>query len=193
MLIRDKSEKFKNIFNLSPAISINSGPSSPSHLVASDSPEFNTSPTQTSVADVLPISVVNTHPMTTRLKAGISKPKVYSSVCLPAAESSMDTEPKSVKEALSKPHWHAAMTDEFQALLKNNTWSLVPFDSSMSLVGCKWVYRTKYKPNGEVLKHKARLVAKGFHQTPGIDFHDTFNLVLNLSSELSFGYCIFQI
>ena len=39
---------------------------------------------------------------------------------------------------------------------------LVPLPKGRKLVRCKWVYRTKYGPDGKVDKHKAILVAKGF-------------------------------
>jgi hypothetical protein len=35
-------------------------------------------------------------------------------------------EPNSVDEALNDPRWVSAMDAEHQALLKNNTWHLVP-------------------------------------------------------------------
>lgn len=51
---------------------------------------------------------------------------------------------------------------EYNALLKNLTWSLVPLPKSLKQAGCKWVFRIKYKPNGDIEKQKARLVAKDF-------------------------------
>ena len=45
-------------------------------------------------------------------------------------------------------------------------------------VGNKWVYRDKYKPDGTVSKYKAHLMAKGYHQTQGVDFIETFSLVV---------------
>ena len=70
-------------------------------------------------------------------------------------------EPNSVHEALLDPHWITAM-EEFSTLQHNHTWDLVPFSSDMNLIGCKWVFRVKYKSDGLILKHKTRLVAKGF-------------------------------
>ena len=63
---------------------------------------------------------------------------------------------------------------EYEALMKNETWSLVPFSSSMNIVGNKWVFRVKYNSDGTVQRYKARLVAKGFHQQPGFDYNETF-------------------
>eukprot|EP00253_Pinus_taeda_P032918 PITA_32918 len=65
-------------------------------------------------------------------------------------------------EASGHPHWEAAMNEEYHPLLANDTWDLVPLPKGRKLVRCKWVYRTKYGPDGKVDKHKARLVAKGF-------------------------------
>jgi histone deacetylase 1/2 len=55
------------------------------------------------------------------------------------------------------------MVDEINALLKNKTWTLVPPSSSQNLIGYKWVFRVKHKPEGTTERHKTRLVAKGFH------------------------------
>ena len=56
------------------------------------------------------------------------------------------------------------MNDEFDALVHNRTWELVPSTSMQNLVGCKWVFRIKRLPEGSIDRYNARLVAKGFHQ-----------------------------
>lgn len=59
-----------------------------------------------------------------------------------------DVEPNTVSQALSDARWRDAMSAEFTALLNNGTWDLVPPDPSHNVVGCKWVFRIKRKPNG---------------------------------------------
>jgi hypothetical protein len=70
------------------------------------------------------------------------------------------------------------MSDEFNALLHNGTWDLVPPSSSTNLVGVKWFFRIKRNSDGAIDRYKARLVAKGFHQQPGIDYKETFSPVI---------------
>eukprot|EP00253_Pinus_taeda_P017646 PITA_17646 len=63
---------------------------------------------------------------------------------------------------------------EYDALIKNDTWKLVDPPFGTKPIGCKWVYKNKYKADGSLDKHKARLVAKGFAQKEGVDYEETF-------------------
>lgn len=87
-------------------------------------------------------------------------------------------EPTCYSQAVVHPEWRAAMDLEFNALLQNQTWRLVPARPGLNVVGCKWVFRVKRKADGSVERHKARLVAKGFNQVAGEDFFETFSPVL---------------
>nr|GEU35572.1 hypothetical protein [Tanacetum cinerariifolium] len=60
------------------------------------------------------------------------------------------------------------MKEEYDALMKNRTWSLVPRASNTSVVDGKWVYKLKRDKNGAITRYKARFVAKGFRQQPDI-------------------------
>lgn len=85
-------------------------------------------------------------------------------------------------EALTCKVWKETMEDEYRALMKNNTWQLVPSLNSQKVIGNKWVFRLKRDIVGRILKHKAKLVVKGFLQTPGIDYHETFSPVIKAST-----------
>ncbi|TYK00361.1 putative Polyprotein [Cucumis melo var. makuwa] len=74
-------------------------------------------------------------------------------------------DPKDLTEALSSVDanlWQEAINDEMNSLESNRTWHLVDLPAGCKAIGCKWVLRKKFKPNGSVHKYKARLVAKGF-------------------------------
>ena len=114
--------------------------------------------------------------MQTRSKSGIVKPNPK--LCYKAVLDYTHSEPPSYKIASKYPMWCAAMDAEFQALQKQNTWSLVPAPPHANLVGCKWVFKIKLHSDGSIARYKARLVAKGFHQQAGIDYSETFSPVV---------------
>jgi hypothetical protein len=70
------------------------------------------------------------------------------------------------------------MVDEYNSFMCNKTCILVPPASGCNIIDCKWVYKVKYKVDGSVDRHKAQFVAKGFKQRLGIDYDDTFSLVV---------------
>jgi hypothetical protein len=74
------------------------------------------------------------------------------------------------------------MDSESGALLKNQTWHLVPPKSRVNVIDCKWVYKIKRKSDGSINRYKARLIAKGFKQRYGIDYEDTFSPVVKVAT-----------
>ncbi|GJV57647.1 ribonuclease H-like domain-containing protein [Tanacetum coccineum] len=52
--------------------------------------------------------------------------------------------PKSPSVALSDPHWRDAMSDEYNALIKNGTWILVLKPPNVNVVRSMWLFRRKY-------------------------------------------------
>ena len=97
--------------------------------------------------------------------------------CFIASLTSDLEEPGTFKQALSGDDsykWKEAMNDEFESLIKNKTWELVPRPSDQKVIGCRWVYKIKRGVDGSITRHKARLVARGYSQTEGIDYDEVF-------------------
>lgn len=93
-----------------------------------------------------------------------------------------EKEPSSYEEAKDNDNWQQAMREEIDALLKNETWDLVPQPAGCQPVSCKWVYRLKRKIDGSTEIFKARLVARGFSQHQGLDYEETFSPVAKMAT-----------
>ena len=94
-------------------------------------------------------------------------------------------DPKSYRQAMNGHDsiaWKAATDAEVESLSKNNTWDLVDLPPGKSIVGCKWVLKTKFNADGTLNKRKARLVAQGFSQQHGIDYDEVFAPVVKYTS-----------
>ena len=74
------------------------------------------------------------------------------------------------------------MAAEIAAFEANHTWTLTPLPASKKPIGCKWVYKIKYKVDGSIERYKARLVAKGFTQKEGVDYFETFSPMAKMVS-----------
>ena len=74
------------------------------------------------------------------------------------------------------------MEEEMDSLAENNTWDLVQLPEGRNVVGCKWVFKLKWKVDGSIERYKATLVAKRYSQVEGIDFHEIFSPVVKLVS-----------
>ncbi|KAI3509252.1 hypothetical protein L1887_24388 [Cichorium endivia] len=114
------------------------------------------------------------HHMTTRLRHDITKP--ISRLNLHVSATS--TIPKTHLDALRDPNWTIAMQDEFNALIANGTWELVPRPPGANVVRSMWLFKKKLKADGSLDRYKARLVANGKSQRPGIDYDETFSPVV---------------
>ncbi|GKB95840.1 ribonuclease H-like domain-containing protein [Tanacetum coccineum] len=90
------------------------------------------------------------------------------------------TEPKTFQEAAQNPKWIEAMNLEMESLFRNNTYVLVDLPPGRKAIGCKWLWKIKYKSSGEVERYKSRLVSKGFGQREGIDYEETCSLVVKM-------------
>ena len=89
-------------------------------------------------------------------------------------------EPEMCEEAMSGTDaslWKAACAEELLSFVKTNLYNEVERPREQKVVDCKWVFRIKHGPDGEIIHYKVRLVAKGFTQVEGIDYTETFTPV----------------
>ncbi|GKD59409.1 ribonuclease H-like domain-containing protein [Tanacetum coccineum] len=112
--------------------------------------------------------------MVNRAKSEISKPLARMS-CHATTTSPI---PRSHLHALRDPNWHKAMVDEYNALISNGTWALVPRPTNVNIVRSMWLFKHKFNADGSLSRYKARLVANGRSQQQGIDCDETFSPVV---------------
>jgi hypothetical protein len=142
---------------------------------------------ETLAADEVPESSPQVQPqgVRKRLHNNTSKPKKFIDGAVRHSlkkkgfhVSTKSAEPSHYSEAAQDAKWRDAMDAEFSALQKNETWTLVPQQAGQNVIGSKWVYKVKYKPDGSVERYKTRLVAQGFTQMFGIGYAETFSHVV---------------
>jgi hypothetical protein len=115
--------------------------------------------------------------MVTRAQKGTFKPNPkYAHVA--TTTSAISPIPTSGRAALRDTPWLTAMQDEYQALLSNRTWKLVPRPPGANVVSGKWLFRHKFRADSTLDRYKARWVLRGFSQRPGVDFAETFSPVV---------------
>ena len=93
-----------------------------------------------------------------------------------------ESDPTHFDAAVQIAKWRKAMDEEMEAINKNGTWELMELPDGAKKVGVKWIYKTKFKENGEVDKYKARLVVKGYAQEYGVGYTEVFALVARMET-----------
>ncbi|GKC87974.1 ribonuclease H-like domain-containing protein, partial [Tanacetum coccineum] len=113
-------------------------PTSPS---LSPTPNTQSTPSNVTASSNAPNALTtHTHHMVTRAKAGISKPLERMN-CHATTTSPI---PRSYLHALRDPHWHKVIVDEYNALISNGTWALMPRLANVIVVRSMWLFRHKY-------------------------------------------------
>ncbi|GKA34943.1 ribonuclease H-like domain-containing protein [Tanacetum coccineum] len=92
------------------------------------------------------------------------------------------------------------MQDEYNTLIANGTWVLVPRPQNVNAVRFMWLFKHKFRADGSLSRYKARLVANGCSQQQGIDCDETFSSVVKsatictvLSLAVSHAWLIHQL
>ena len=66
------------------------------------------------------------------------------------------------------------MWSEFDALITNDMWELVPHPHGAHVVSGKWIFCHKFKEDGSFDRYKARWVARRFTQRAGVDYGERY-------------------
>ena len=62
------------------------------------------------------------------------------------------TEPSSFEEVVEDPTWVDAMVEEYDSIVRNSAWEIVPRQEGKSVVGSRWIYKVKQAADGSVEK-----------------------------------------
>ncbi|GKB88950.1 zf-CCHC domain-containing protein [Tanacetum coccineum] len=133
----------------------------------------------------LPINL-NDYVVDSKVKFGLNRVVNYSKLCGEnlcfTTTLNKSFEPSNYKDVIHDNNWVEAMNNEMEALNRNQTWEITDLPKGRRPIGCKWIYKIKYKSNGEIERYKARLIPKGFSQREGINYDETFCHVVKMST-----------
>jgi hypothetical protein len=74
------------------------------------------------------------------------------------------------------------MTKEYQSIMKNEVWEIVPKPKNKDVVFSRWLFKIKHAVDGSIEKYKTRFVARVFSQKECIDYEETFAPVARYTS-----------
>jgi hypothetical protein len=115
--------------------------------------------------------------MTTRAKRGFWLPA--DKLTLSTTSSSLlSPVPTSICGTLADPSSRCAMKEEYDTLITNNTWYLIPRPVGSNAVIGKWIFKHKFNSNDTLEWYKAHCVLRGFTQHPGADYDEIFSPVV---------------
>ena len=86
------------------------------------------------------------------------RPRPYSN-CVALLCDIINKEPYNYGEVEENKEWKDSMIKEYQSIMKNDVWDVVPRPEGKSIVTSKWIYKIKHVSYGSIKKYKARSVA----------------------------------
>eukprot|EP00253_Pinus_taeda_P021743 PITA_21743 len=100
------------------------------------------------------------------------------------------TEPSSFEEAVEDPAWVDAMVEEYDSIVKNSAWEIVPKPEGKSVVGSRWIYKeVQMGWHIHQMDVKTMFLPRDWRkedttsaEIEGIDYEETFTPVARYSS-----------
>ena len=96
-----------------------------------------------------------------------------------------DAGPQAFKDAITgfeSEMWEKAMEEEMGALKTNNTWTLIELPGRKRYITCRWLFTINKDSHDNPTGYEARLVKQGFSLREGIDYFETFALIVRYES-----------
>jgi hypothetical protein len=117
-------------------------------------------------------------------KQAVRESKPLERICsyIAMVSSIREFEPSTFEEATGRQVWRDAIMEEYNSIMKNDVWEIVPRPKGKSVVTSRWLYKLKYVVDGSIEKYKAPFVAQGFSQVEGFDYDETFALIARYTS-----------
>jgi hypothetical protein len=63
-----------------------------------------------------------------------------------------ESKPSTFEEASSRQVWRDAMMEEYNSIMKNDVWEVVPRHEGKSVVTSKWLYKLNHAVDGNIEK-----------------------------------------
>lgn len=177
-LVRNSPPSSLSISPTHPPVNINDDQLPIRHSTRASNPPSYLADYHCFSTSVNPSSSKITYPLSSVLSYSNCSPDFHHFYC----SISSNPEPSSFLQANKFECWKHAMNVELQALDDNHTWTLVDLPPGKVPIGCRWVYKVKYREDGSIEKYKARLVAKGYTQMEGVNYFDTFSPVAKITT-----------
>ncbi len=86
----------------------------------------------------------------------------------------IQVDPHTFEEVVKENFWKDDMAKEYNSIMNNDVWDVVPRLKGKFMVTSKWLFKIKHGIDGSIEKYNARFVARGFSQKEEEDYDDIF-------------------
>ena len=95
----------------------------------------------------------------------------------------LGTEPKSLDDALSRPHakeWQTVLDYEIGQLEKLGTWVIADLPKGHNAIPCSAMLKEKRSLDGKITSYQVRIVTGGHRQVKGVNYSETFSSAVKM-------------